>query len=144
MRLCKYIYMYRAVSLEQTLKALADLNRLRLLNLLLRGELCVCDLQYVIGGSQPNVSRHLTYMRNAGLVGDRREGQRIYYRVAEALAANKPLIQYLEGEFRKGEQFERDLHALRRALKTGECSVSMLTNAPADSTKTSRAARGRD
>ena len=65
--------------LEQTFKALADATRLRTLNLLLHGELCVCDIQFVLDSPQPNVSRHLTYLKNAGLVEHLREGSRSYY-----------------------------------------------------------------
>ena len=60
--------------LEQCFKGLADQSRLRILNLLLQGELCVCDIRYVLEASQPNVSRHLTYLKSSGLVADRREG----------------------------------------------------------------------
>jgi ArsR family transcriptional regulator, arsenate/arsenite/antimonite-responsive transcriptional repressor len=63
--------------LEQLFKGLADRNRLRILNLLLHGELCVCDIRYVLESSQPNVSRHLTYLTNSGQVVDRREGTRM-------------------------------------------------------------------
>ena len=69
--------------LEQYFKALADANRLRILNLLLHGELCVCDIQFVLEASQPNVSRHLAYLKNSGLVLDRRDGFRIFYRLAD-------------------------------------------------------------
>ena len=54
--------------LEQYFKALGDNNRLRIINLLLHGELCVCDIQYVLENSQPNVSRHLAYLKNSGMV----------------------------------------------------------------------------
>ena len=60
--------------LEQLFKGLADQTRLRILNLLIHGELCVCDIQYVLESPQPNVSRHLTYLKNSGLVLDRRDG----------------------------------------------------------------------
>ena len=69
--------------LEQYFKALDDTNRLRILNLLLHGELCVCDIQYVLRATQPNVSRHLSYLKNSGLVLDRRGGYRIFYRLAD-------------------------------------------------------------
>ena len=69
--------------LEQLFKGLADQTRLRILNLLIHGELCVCDIQYVLESSQPNVSRHLTYLKNSGLLLDRREGARMYYRLAQ-------------------------------------------------------------
>jgi len=70
-------------ALEQWFKALGDSNRLRIINLLLHGELCVCDIQYVLENSQPNVSRHLAYLKNSGMVLDRRDGYRIYYRLTD-------------------------------------------------------------
>ena len=63
--------------LEIFFKGLADVSRLRILSLLLHGELCGCDIQYVLDASQSNVSRHLTYLKNSGLVLDRRSGYRV-------------------------------------------------------------------
>lgn len=64
--------------LEQKFKGLADQNRLQILGLLLHAELCVTDIQFVLGLSQPNVSWHLRYLKNSGLVLDRREAPRMY------------------------------------------------------------------
>src|SRR5215831_16155996 len=64
-------------------RALSDLTRLRLLNLLAGGEICVCYFVAVIGTNQPKISRHLAYLRKAGIVSSRRQGKWIYYRVAE-------------------------------------------------------------
>lgn len=60
-------------------KALADETRLRVIKLLQKRELCVCELMQVLGMSQPRISRHLTVLKNAGLVDDRREGRWIHY-----------------------------------------------------------------
>ena len=59
--------------------ALADRTRLRILNLLRDGEVCVADFTEVLGDSQPKISRHLAYLRNAGIVGTRRDGKWIHY-----------------------------------------------------------------
>ena len=61
------------------LRALADETRLRILNLLSRRELCVCQIMEVLGIGQSKVSRHLAHLKNAGLVNDRREGLWMYY-----------------------------------------------------------------
>lgn len=62
--------------------ALAHSTRLRCLLLLLaHDELCVCELTHAIGAAQPNISRHLAQLREAGLVTDRREGLWIHYRI---------------------------------------------------------------
>ncbi len=69
-------------------RAFADPTRLRLLNLLqARPEVCVCDLVSVLGVPQAKVSRHLSRLREAGLVATRREGAWIHYRLAEPQGA---------------------------------------------------------
>jgi ArsR family transcriptional regulator len=73
-------------------RAFADATRLRLLNLLLEREICVCDLCEVLGEIQPKVSRHLAILRKAGLVQVRREGKRKFYALAKE---RSPLQQKL-------------------------------------------------
>jgi ArsR family transcriptional regulator len=68
--------------LESTLRALGDRTRLRILALLATGEVCVCHIHESLRLPQPKVSRHLAYLRRAGLVGTRREGLWVYYRLA--------------------------------------------------------------
>jgi ArsR family transcriptional regulator len=70
------------MEVETVFKALGDTNRLRIVNLLLHGELCVCDIQYVLENSQPNISRHLAYLKRSEMVLDRRDGYRVFYRLA--------------------------------------------------------------
>jgi ArsR family transcriptional regulator len=60
-------------------KAFSDETRLRVLHLLLKGELCICELMEVLELTQSKVSRHMAYLKNAGLVKDRREGVWVYY-----------------------------------------------------------------
>lgn len=70
--------------LETVLKALADGTRLRILGLLTTGEVCVCHIHESLKISQPKASRHLAYLRRAGLVTTRREGLWVHYRLAPA------------------------------------------------------------
>ena len=70
------------VAPDQLFKTLSDPTRLRLLNLLARGEVCVCDLHGTMGVDQPKVSRHLAQMKRAGLVEARRNGKWMHYRLA--------------------------------------------------------------
>lgn len=67
--------------LAKNFKALSDETRLRILALLTQGELCVCDLMAVLQLPQSTISRHLAYLRNSGLVADRRQGVWMYYRL---------------------------------------------------------------
>jgi ArsR family transcriptional regulator len=71
--------------LESAFKALADKTRLRILALLGSNEVCVCHLHDSLGLPQPTVSRHLAYLRRAGLVDVRREGVWMHYQVARSL-----------------------------------------------------------
>jgi ArsR family transcriptional regulator len=108
--------------LEQTFKALADATRLRILNLLLHGELCVCDIQFVLDSPQPNVSRHLTYLKNTGLVQDRREGPRIYYSLVQnRTGVRKDLFPFLLELFGQSRVLKEDLRKLKRAIERGNC-----------------------
>src|SRR5215213_8218750 len=68
---------------ELFFRALADRTRLRLLNLMRTDEVCVCFFVEILKTNQPKISRHLAYLRRAGVVGARREGQWIHYRIAE-------------------------------------------------------------
>ncbi len=68
----------------QLYKALGDENRLRILNLLRGGELCVCKIMDALSMPQSRASRHLAYLKNAGLVQDRRDGPWIHYSMSEA------------------------------------------------------------
>ena len=68
-------------NMESLYMALADKTRLRLLNLMRSNEVCVCFFSEVLGDSQPKVSRHLAYLRNAGLVEARRDGKWMHYSI---------------------------------------------------------------
>ncbi len=111
--------------LEKYFKGLADINRLRMLNLLVHGELCGCDIQYILNASQPNVSRHLQYLKNSGLVLDRRDGYRIYYRLVEPNAgARKHLFEFLRQAFQNQDPYQSDTKKLKEAIGQGECTRS--------------------
>src|SRR5438105_1415585 len=69
-------------ALETVFKALADSTRLRILGLLLTGEVCVCQINEALKIPQPKASRHLAYLRRAGLVTARREGTWMHYQMA--------------------------------------------------------------
>jgi len=70
-------------SIEELFKALADRTRLRLINLLGDDEVCVCFFVEVLKLNQPKISRHLAYLRRAGVVSARREGKWMHYRIVD-------------------------------------------------------------
>lgn len=69
--------------IELVFRALADQTRLRLLNLIGDDEVCVCFLVEGLKTTQPKISRHLAYLRRAGIVASRREGKWMHYRLAQ-------------------------------------------------------------
>ncbi|WP_429885213.1 ArsR/SmtB family transcription factor [Geoalkalibacter halelectricus] len=98
-------------------KALADETRLRILALLTRGELCVCDLMSILDLPQSTVSRHLAYLRNAGLVNDRRQGVWMYYALATAQSTlHADLQRLLTQRLIEQPQAREDLEALEKFL----------------------------
>src|SRR5438128_7531412 len=73
----------REYSIELLFKALADSTRLRLISLMGEDEVCVCFFVEVLKTNQPKISRHLAYLRRAGVVSARREGKWMHYRIIE-------------------------------------------------------------
>jgi DNA-binding transcriptional ArsR family regulator len=69
--------------IAEVLKAMADPTRLKVLHVLHNGERCVSDILEVVGGSQANVSKHLSVLKRAGLVDCRRAGLNVYYRIID-------------------------------------------------------------
>src|ERR687884_2383268 len=74
--------------MERLFRALADRTRLRLLNLMGADEICVCFLVEGLKMAQPKISRHLAYLRRAGVVAARREGKWMHYRIIEPADAH--------------------------------------------------------
>ena len=71
-----------AIDVDIMFRAFSDRTRLRILNMLRGGELCVCEIVQVLGVPQPKTSRHLAYLRKSGLVIGRKEGLWMYYKLA--------------------------------------------------------------
>lgn len=103
-------------------RAFSDRTRLRILNLLSGGELCVCDLVEVLQVPQPTASRHLAYLRKAGLVKSRRDKYWIHYRIAPAGDAfHAKLLDCLSCCLRDVPELAKDTTALKRRLAKGCC-----------------------
>ena len=110
-------------SSAELFKALADETRLRILNLLVRGELCVCDIMAVLDIGQSKASRHLAYLRNLGLVNDRRSGAWMYYTLSRPDGlTHERILQWLTEAATELPQAAADLKTLRqRKRQCGKC-----------------------
>jgi ArsR family transcriptional regulator len=96
--------------------ALADTTRLRLLNLMAGREVCVCHFVDILGQSQPKISRHLAYLRQAGIVAARREGKWMHYSIcAPADAATGSLLNATLAALGNDRQMRADSGKLIRA-----------------------------
>lgn len=111
--------------IETYFKGLSDRTRLRIVNLLLTRELCGCDIQYVLAITQSNVSRHLTYLKRAGLVADRRDGYRVFYRLTDPEDPRvSTLVDYLRDALRGDKTLAADARKLQDAIRDGACTIS--------------------
>ena len=96
-------------------KALADLQRVRILMLLGAGELCVCQIIEVLARAPSTVSKHLSILSAAGLVDSRKEGRWGYYRLPEGTAGTfvRPVLKWLGAALEKDALIEQDAKKLR-------------------------------
>ncbi|HUF16996.1 MAG TPA: metalloregulator ArsR/SmtB family transcription factor [Thermoanaerobaculia bacterium] len=105
-----------AEALEQLFLALADRTRVRLLNLLAEGDVCVCFFVEVLKEPQPKISRHLAYLRGANLVASRKDGKWVHYSITppEQPTVRKAFDAVL-ASFEGDRELKRDRLALMRA-----------------------------
>ncbi len=105
--------MKKSYNIELLFKALADGTRLRLISLISDSEVCVCFFVAILKISQPKISRHLAYMRRAGIVKARREGKWMHYRLAEPPDEHAARIfREVRASMAEHPEFQRDREKL--------------------------------
>lgn len=110
--------------LDLILKAAGESTRLRILNLLRFGKICVGDLQSVLGLPQATVSRHLAILRSTGLVSDSRKGTRIVYSLHQpATPQTEALHELLDKCCPHDELMWADFERFERAIRSGKCRM---------------------
>jgi len=117
----------RPVPLGMLFRALADPTRLRLIHLMSDQEICVCYFIDVIDAPQSKISRHLAYLRRAGIVGARREGKWMHYRLImpedpHAASILKSTIEVLKQD----KEMQKDCERLNRACCGAKSLVQVL------------------
>src|SRR5262245_47529804 len=111
-----------APRIDRLFRALADKTRLRILHRLLGGTMCVGDIATVLLIPQPAVSRHLAYLRKAGLVQVRRAGQWCYYSVAPARSrSHQKLVECLADCVADLPEAQADVRRVHRLKKAWDC-----------------------
>jgi ArsR family transcriptional regulator len=117
-----------APQIDRMFRAFSDRTRLRMLFLLHEKECCVNDLVDILQIEQPSASRHLAYLRKAGLVKVRRAGQWCYYSVAVAHEPfHKKLLECLSCCFSEVPQIQADMKRAKKLGKDGGCCPTVDT-----------------
>ena len=99
-------------------KALSDENRVRALMMLFDGELCVCQIIEMLGLAPSTVSKHMSILRQAGLVETRKEGRWMYYRLADSNAdCAGEILNWLQKHLKNDKKILEDNKQLRRTQK---------------------------
>ena len=124
MRYCTYYHIYAGFRMRdfiQLMKALSDETRLRIFNLLLERECCVCEVMQVLDISQTRASRNLSILHNAGLLKTRRSGLWVLYSI-DWQTANRyavPLTRLLQEQPIRDETLAADRQRLKQARRIG-------------------------
>ncbi|QUH20345.1 ArsR/SmtB family transcription factor [Alkaliphilus sp. B6464] len=108
------------MDIVQVLKTLGDENRIRILNILKDGQLCVCEIEYILGITQSNASRHLTKLSILKIVVYEKKAQWIYYKLNKETLEQFPFIkELLENELNKIDICKQDIENLIEYKKSG-------------------------
>lgn len=108
------------MDLLQVMKALSDETRIRILNLLKDGEMCVCEIETVLNISQSNASRHLTKLTTAKIVDYYKVNKYVYYKMDQETIKEFPFInEILTSHAVKLEQCKKDLQRLKKYRESG-------------------------
>jgi ArsR family transcriptional regulator len=111
-----------SADLVNILKALADENRIRILNLLRNGELCVCDIEAVLGIKQSNTSRHLNRLKVADIIASEKKSQWVYYRLKDDTFVKFPFLSIIiNDEVDKINICKKDSELLKKIKASGRC-----------------------
>lgn len=109
---------------SQIFKACADESRLRILNLIFsNGEMCITDLEQILEFTQAKTSRHLIYLKNAGIVSYRRYNHWVFYQVKdEVYEIIKQIFQFLQ----KDQQLEKDQQLYKTLYSNRELAINKM------------------
>lgn len=110
----------------QLFKALSEEPRVRILNLLfLKKEMCISDLEIVLGFTQAKTSRHLAYLKNSGIVNARKADQWVFYSIKEEVT---DLVKLIMEYFNKDQVLKNDIESFDTYYKQGELAKYNLVN----------------
>ncbi len=97
----------------ELLKAVSDESRLRLLNILIHEELCVCEIETILNMSQSNTSRHLNKLKQVKIIESYKEAQWVHYRISKSFLKDNKLFEYLKENFSQNSLYTSDFDKLK-------------------------------
>ena len=107
----------------QIFKALSEDSRLRILSLLIGNELCVCEIEEILGMTQSNTSRHLTVLKNCGVLESNKKAQWSYYSVSPYFQENhKELWDYLQIKLKQLDTYQSDMKKYKKCIDNNLCA----------------------
>lgn len=101
-------------------KALSDETRLRIINILLENNLCVCEIMDVLEMTQSRISRHMGILKQAELIEEERNGKWVIYKIAEK---NKSILSYVKQQTKNEQIFNSDKEKIEKTLIKELCPV---------------------
>lgn len=103
-------------------KALAEESRLRILAMLMHEELCVCEIEECLELTQSNASRHLTILKNAGILTSIKKAQWAYYKLSdEFVKENQELYAYITDKIKRLPSYVSDIEQMRKCKAKNMC-----------------------
>lgn len=101
-------------------KAFGDNTRLRIIYILRQEELCVCEIEVILGITQSNASRHLNKLKTVGIIDYEKKSQWVHYFIApEFIKTNKTLLEYLDNHIRTNDKLIKDSSRLKKYKESG-------------------------
>ncbi|MFV0395074.1 MAG: ArsR/SmtB family transcription factor [Coprobacillaceae bacterium] len=114
------------MTIVDVFKLLSDTSRLRILYLLNHNEdICVCEFEYILGLSQPNISKHLNNMKKMGVVEDEKKDKFVFYRLSEEFLSQFLFVSESLKETGKFEVCKKDYEKLQEYKKSDLCCTTL-------------------
>lgn len=112
--------------MEVLFKTLSDQSRLRILSLLLDGQMCVCEIEAGLRLTQSNVSRHLSYLKKSGILDYYKRAQWKYYKINNNfIQENKELWNYLVKKLKRLPTYKKDYAEYQKCRKSNLCNKNI-------------------
>lgn len=123
MHICSYTDLQEGGIVVDILKALSDETRLRIVAQILKGDMCVCEIEDCLCLTQSNASRHLTVLKKAGVLESYKDSQWAYYKISPMfIKENKELFAYLQRKLTNLPCYEKDCENYTKCKQLNLCT----------------------